>query len=131
MIKLDDRIKKAYGVLCAVNNELLKLELDFDGVIGVFNDGIEEGSVIKIYDTFNPNIDLCIWCYLPSDREANNQIKILVGHHSDCANNNMWLKELPSKIFTQAKARELHKEAREYILNVIASNVEKLLKRKD
>ena len=25
MIKLDDRIKKAYGVLCAVNNELLKL----------------------------------------------------------------------------------------------------------
>ena len=43
----------------------------------------------------------------------------------------MWLKELPSKIFTQAKARELHKEARDYILNVIASNVEKLLKRKD
>ena len=131
MIKLDDRIKKSYGVLCAVNNELLKLELDFDGVIGVFNDGIEEGSVIKIYDTFNPNIDLCIWCYLPADREANNQMKILVGHHSDCANNNMWFKELPSKIFTQAKARELHKEARDYILNVIASNVEKLLKRKD
>ena len=52
-------------------------------------------------------------------------MEVLVGHHIDCTENNMWKENVKPKIFTQIRARELHKEVRDYILEIITSRLER------
>ena len=125
MIIWSDRIRKATDIFKAVSNQLLKLEFDVDGVIEIFNNGVEQGTLLKIFDKYDPTLDLCIWVYLPRERDCNNQMEVLVGHHIDCTENNMWKENVKPKIFTQIRARELHKEVRDYILEVITSRLER------
>lgn len=105
MIVWSDRIKKATDIFKAVSNQLLKLEFDVDGVIEIFNNGAEQGTLLKIFDKYDPTLDLCIWVYLPRERDYNNQMEVLVGHHIDCTENNMWRENVKPKIFTQIRAR--------------------------
>ncbi len=125
MIVWSDKIRKSNDIFKSISAELLKLNIDLDGVIEIFNNGIEQGTLLKIFDTYDPNIDLCIWAYLPQDRDCDNQMEVLIGHHSDCTNNNMWESNVKPRIFTQVRARELHKEVRNYILEVITSRLDK------
>lgn len=130
MIVWTSKIKKSVDIFNAVSNELLKRDIDLDGVIEIFNDGVEQGTLLKVYDKFNPNVDICIWAYLPTERDCNNQMKVLVGHHSDCTENNMWQGNLPSKIFTQVRARDLHQDVRDYIIEAINERLDKTIERK-
>lgn len=131
MIVWSNKIKKSVDIFNSVSNQLLKSNLDLDGVIETFNDGIEQGVILKIYDKFNEDIDICIWAYLPSERDYNNQMKVIVGNHNDCNTNNVWQENLPTKIFTQVRARELHQEVRDYILEVINNKMNKTLEKKN
>ena len=99
MIVWSDKVRKPVEIFRAVSNELLKREIDIDGVIEIFNDGVEQGILLKIFDKYNPNVDMCIWAYLPTERDCNNQLKVLIGHHSDCTDNNMWQGDVISKEF--------------------------------
>lgn len=130
MIVWSDKVRKPVEIFRAVSNELLKREIDIDGVIEIFNDGVEQGTLLKIFDKYNPNVDMCIWAYLPTERDCNNQLKVLIGHHSDCTDNNMWQGDVISKIFTQVRARELHQEVRDYIIDNITIRLDKNIEKK-
>lgn len=130
MIVWSDKIKKANDIFKAVGNELLKQNIDLDGVIEIFNDGTEQGTLLKLYDKYNPEIDLCIWAYLPSERDCNNQMKVLIGHQSDCTKLNTWSAGVPYKIFTQDRAIHLHKEVRDYVIKEITTRLDKTIETK-
>ena len=93
MIIWNTRAKRSKDVINAVTNELLKDNINIDGVVDIFNDGKEEGFVLKIFDKYNPNIDLCFWVYMPSNREIDNVIEVITGRHINCSKNNMWLND--------------------------------------
>ena len=125
MIRWSDKINKAYKIFNGVKDMLSKQNVDIDGVMEIFNNGTEQGALLKLFDSFNPEVDICIWAYLPSERDYNNQMAVLIGHHSDCTENNMWKDNVNPKIFTQAKAIDLHNEVRNYIVDEIVSRLDK------
>ena len=125
MIRWSDKIIKSGKIFPGVKDLLQKNNIDIDGVIEVFNDGIEQGTLLKIFDTYNPEIDLVIWTYLPRKRDFNNQMVVLIGHHNDCTANNMWTDNVKSRVFTQPKAIDLHNEVRNYIVDEIVSRLDK------
>ena len=131
MIKWSDKMKKSVNIFNSIANELLKEETDIDGIIDVFNNGLEEGVLLKIYDKFNPASDLCIWAYLPTERDCDNQMKVIIGTHNDCDNSNHWKEELPFKIFTEARAKELHNKVRNYLMEVIRTRMDKKIEKKE
>ena len=126
MIIKNNKIKKSEDIFKAVDNELKKLKFDLDGTIEIFNDGKEQGSVLKLFNKYNSEIDMCIWVYLPTERDTNNQMEVIIGFHNDCNNKNLWNPNLPSKVFTQIKAIDLHREVRDYIMNAITSRLDKI-----
>lgn len=131
MIKWSDKIRKSVNIFNSISNELLKEEVDIDGIIDVFNNGVEEGVLLKIFDKFNPASDLCIWAYLPAERDYDNQMKVIVGTHNDCDDSNFWKVELPFKIFTEVKAKELHKKVRDYLIEIIKDKLDKKIEKKE
>lgn len=126
MIVWNEKIKKTENVVNAVINQLYKINIDTDGVAEIFNNGKEQGCVLKIFDKYNPNLDLCFWIFLPSDRTMNNQISVIVGKHINCNKLNMWDgADIDSYIFEDKVAREMHKKVRDFILNTITENMSK------
>lgn len=78
-----------------------------DGVIETFNNGREQGFVIKIYNSYNRDSDLCIWLFESLDEK---NIQIAYGTHSNIDKQNNWIekkknnfKEYP--IITDIKVR--------------------------
>lgn len=120
------KIKKVNELFKAVDNELQKRKVNVDGTIETFNDGIEQGMVLKIFDKYNPDLDICIWAYFPEQRDCNNQVKIILGKQINCLKNNMWdSNELTCNIITNTNAREMHNMAREYIIELINNYYER------
>lgn len=118
-------ITKVDKVLKAVNDSLEKNRVKLDGVVEPFNDGKEKGMILKIYDKYNENLDICFWVYQPSDRVLNNEMRIMFGHHCDCLNNNLWKEELPYETVTSKTLREMHELARNIIVDKINQYIEK------
>ena len=126
MIVWNQKIKKSEDVINAVINELYKDAINTDGVIEVFNDGKEQGCLLKIYDKYNPKLDLCFWIYMPSDRKENNEMTVIVGRHSNCTEMNTWNdKNLKHHTFSDAVAREMHKQVRDFLLDTIKHDMNK------
>ena len=126
LIVWHEKINKSNDIIKAVINQLLKDQINIDGVVENFNNGKEQGTVLKLFDKYNPHIDSCIWVYLPSDRNVNNHMEVIVGKHINCNQMNMWEGEnLTSISFEDNKAIEMHKKTRDYILEVITENIEK------
>ena len=125
IILWNDKIRKVNDIFKAVDNELAKRDINVDGTVETFNDGIEQGMVLKIFNKYNPNLDICVWTYLPKDRDCNNQIKIVVAKQSDCLPNNLWTNEITSEIITESKVKDMHNKAREYIIDVVEKNFDK------
>lgn len=90
MIVWNEKVKKSEDVIKAVINQLYKDQINTDGVVEIFNNGKEQGCVLKLFDKYNPNLDLCIWAYLPNNRKMNNHMEIIIGKHINCNNLNMW-----------------------------------------
>ena len=126
MILWNEKIKKSQDIINAVINQLLKETINTDGVAETFNNGKEQGCVLKIYDKYNPNLDLCFWIYLPNNRTINNQVSVIVGKHINCNDNNVWCgSDLDSYTFEDNVAREMHKKVRDFILETIKENFNK------
>ena len=62
-----------------------------DGIIEVFNNNRDQGYVLKIYDSYDPNYDTCIWIY---DVPYDDKIAVIYGNRSDCGEFNSWNKEM-------------------------------------
>lgn len=126
MIVWHEKIKKSENIINAVINQLYKDQINTDGVVEIFNNGKEQGCVLKLFDKYNPNIDLCIWVYLPSDRKINNHMDVIIGKHINCNEINMWEgANLNSFSFEDAKVREMHNKTRDFIIDIITKNLEK------
>lgn len=126
MIVWNEKIKKSEDVIKAVINELYKVQINIDGVVENFNNGKEQGSVLKLYDKYNPTMDMCLWVYLPSDRPVNNHMEVIVGKHINCNEMNMWEgADLEIYSFEDVKAREMHKKTRDFVMDIITNNLEK------
>lgn len=126
MIVWNEKIKKSEDIIKAVINELYKEVINTDGVVEVFNNGKEQGCLLKLFDKYNPNLDLCMWIFMPSDRKVNNQIEVVIGKHINCNKLNMWDGDgLESYSFEDAKAREMHNKTRDFIIEKIKSNFER------
>lgn len=126
MIVWSEKVKKSQDVIQAVINQLYKETINTDGVVEIFNNGKEQGCVLKLYDKFNPNLDLCMWVYMPSERKVNNYIEVIIGKHINCNKLNMWDGEgLETFSFENAKAREMHNQTRDFMLEKIKDNFER------
>lgn len=124
MVLWNEKIKKSDGVIRAVTNELLKLTVSVDGVVDYFNDGKEQGILLKIYDKYNPSLDVCFWVYLPQDRSTDNELQVIMGKHSNCNKISMWYGEdLKIETFTNSIAREMHRACRDYIMQEIVDHL--------
>lgn len=126
MILWNEKVRRSQDIVNAVVNQLLKETINTDGVAEIFNNGKEQGCVLKIFDKYNPNIDLCFWVYLPSDRTVNNQVEIIIGKHINCNKLNMWDGDnLESYRFEDNVARQMHNKARDFILDSIKESMNK------
>jgi len=126
LIVWNEKVKKSQDVIQAVINQLYKETINTDGVVEIFNNGKEQGCVLKLFDKFNPNLDLCMWVYMPSERKINNHIEVVIGKHINCNKLNMWDgDDLESFSFEDAKAREMHNQTRDFMLEKIKDNFER------
>ncbi len=127
MIVWNVNIKKSNDIIKGVNNELYKKNINIDGVVEPFNNGVEKGMVLKLYDSYNEDVDICIWVYQKHDRNTNNEMCVILGHHSDCKKNNMWSDKLTGKIIKDSNARVMHNKTRDYIIGEIEKIISKNL----
>ena len=126
MIVWNEKVKKSQDVINAVINQLYKEDINTDGVVEIFNDGKEQGCVLKLFDKYNPNLDMCMWVYMPNDRKINNHIELIIGRHINCNKLNMWDGEnLDYYEFEDPKARQMHNITRDFMLEKIRDNMER------
>lgn len=126
MIVWNEKVKKSEDVIRAVINQLYKENINTDGVVEIFNNGKEQGCLLKIFDKYNPNLDLCFWIYMPEDRKINNEINVIIGKHINCNKLNMWDgADLDSYTFSDVKAREMHNKVRDFVIDSVKENLNK------
>ena len=126
MIVWNEKVKKSQDIINAVINQLYKEDINTDGVVEIFNNGKEQGCVLKLFDKYNPNLDMCMWVYMPNDRKINNHIELIIGRHINCNQLNMWDGEnLDYYEFEDPKARQMHNITRDFMLEKIRDNMER------
>lgn len=112
-------IEKPNKILKGVKDSLNKKDIAIDGVVDVFNDGKEKGMLLKIFDKYDETLDWCVWVYQPANRVTNNEVKVMFGTHDDILPNNLWKRDLPSKIIERKEYKEMHNLTRDYIVDEI------------
>ncbi|MBD9105376.1 hypothetical protein EGW03_02775 [bacterium] len=126
MIIWNEKIRKSQDILNAVINQLYKEEINTDGVAEIFNNGKEQGCVLKLFDKYKPNLDICMWVYMPNKRSINNHIEVIIGKHINCNELNMWSgNDLESYSFEDSNARQMHIITRDFLLERIRNNLER------
>ena len=80
MIKKHNSLMRAERILNSFNNSTYYKE-NLDGVIEAFKQKDKQGYVLKIYKSYDPEQDVCLWIY----EEMNNQkIYTIQGTRSNC-----------------------------------------------
>lgn len=125
MILWNQKLKKTIDLFRGVESEFRVRDINIDGVIESFNNGKEQGLVLVLYNKYNPNLDVCLWAYLPKERDCNNQMRIVVGKSKDRLPDNTWGEELYSEVITEKTARALHDKAREKVIELVLNNYDK------
>lgn len=113
-LNYSDRIFKS--VIDYANKEFKGL----DGIVEVFINEREQGYVLKIYDSYDPEFDTCIWLFEMPEQE---DINIIIGSRKDCLKNNAWSKEMFDKRI-KYKSTE-YKEVIDFIFKYLKNNYEK------
>ena len=126
MIIWNEKIRKSQDIINAVINQLYKEDINTDGVVEIFNNGKEQGCVLKLFDKYNANLDMCMWVYIPRKRTINNHIEVILGKHINCNEMNMWDgSDLESYSFEDPKARQMHNITRDFMLEKIKNNLDR------
>lgn len=126
MIIWNEKIRKSQDIINAVINQLYKEDINTDGVVEIFNNGKEQGCVLKLFDKYNANLDMCMWVYMPRKRTINNHIEVILGKHINCNEMNMWDgSDLESYSFEDPKARQMHNITRDFMLEKIKNNLDR------
>ena len=63
---------------------------NLDGVVEVFKNEDKQGYVMKLYKTFEPDSDLCVWVYEDLTHKV---INTIIGNHNNCDELNNWIGE--------------------------------------
>lgn len=126
MIIWNEKIRKSQDIINAVINQLYKEDINTDGVVEIFNNGKEQGCVLKLFDKYNANLDMCMWVYMPRKRTINNHIEVILGKHINCNEMNMWDgSDIESYSFEDPKARQMHNITRDFMLEKIKNNLDR------
>lgn len=62
-----------------------------DGILEVFNNTREQGFVLKIYDSYDPTYDTCIWVF---EIPLQDQLNVIFGNRGECTLDNKWNNEM-------------------------------------
>lgn len=62
-----------------------------DGILEVFNNTREQGFLLKIYDSYDPMYDTCIWVF---EMPLQEQLNVIFGNRAECTQENHWNKEM-------------------------------------
>lgn len=84
MIKKHNSLARVEKIFNSFINSMYQ-EGNLDGVIEVFNQNGNQGYLMKIFKTYEPHTDLCVWAY--EDLE-NKMIHTYIGTQADCQSNN-------------------------------------------
>lgn len=115
-LNLSDRIFKV--IINRANTDFKGL----DGIVEVFINEREQGYVLKIYDSFDPEFDTCIWLF---EMPLQDEINIIIGSRKDCLKNNAWTKELFNERI-KFKNTE-YKKAEDYVFDYLKNTYDKEL----
>lgn len=78
-------------VLKSVIDKCNKNFKGLDGILEVFNNTREQGFVLKIYDSYDPTYDTCIWVF---EIPLQDQLNVIFGNRKDCTIDNQWNEEM-------------------------------------
>lgn len=113
-LNYSERVIKS--VIDKINKEFKGL----DGILEVFNNSREQGFILKIYDSYDPNYDTCIWVF---EIPLQDQINVIFGSRMKCTDDNKWDKEMfESRIIFKSLQTS---EVIDYIFDNIKSKYEK------
>ena len=113
-LNYSERVIKS--VIDKINKEFKGL----DGILEVFNNSREQGFILKIYDSYDPNYDTCIWVF---EIPLQDHINVIFGSRMKCTDDNKWDKEMfESRIIFKSLQTS---EVIDYIFDNIKSKYEK------
>ena len=113
-LNISDRLFKS--LIDRANKEFKGL----DGIVEVFNNEREQGYLLKIYDSFDPDYDTCIWLFeMPLQEELN----IVIGSRKDCLKNNTWTSEMFNTRIKYETSK--YKEVEDFIFNYLKETYDK------
>lgn len=115
-LNLSDRIFKS--IIDRANKEFKGL----DGIVEVFVNEREQGYVLKIYDSFDPEFDTCLWLF---EMPLQDELNVIFGSRKDCMKNNAWIQELFNKR-VKFKNTE-YKKVEDYIFDYLKNTYDKEL----
>jgi hypothetical protein len=115
-LNLSDRIFKS--IIDRANKEFKGL----DGIVEVFVNEREQGYVLKIYDSFDPEFDTCLWLF---EMPLQDELNVIFGSRKDCMKNNAWTQELFNKR-VKFKNTE-YKKVEDYIFDYLKNTYDKEL----
>ncbi len=78
-------------VLKSVIDKCNKEFKGLDGILEVFNNTREQGFVLKIYNSYDPTYDTCIWVF---EIPLQDQLNVIFGNRRDCTLDNQWNEEM-------------------------------------
>lgn len=80
MIKKHNSLTRAEKIINSFINSTYEND-NLDGVVEVFKETDKQGYLLKIYKTYDPSSDLCIWVYEDLNKRT---IHTITGNHINC-----------------------------------------------
>lgn len=89
MIKKHNSLDRSEKIVNSFINSM-KLTENIDGIVEVFKCKDKQGYMMKLYKTFSPDTDLCVWIY---EDLNNKRIHTVIGSHMNCNELNQYVGE--------------------------------------
>lgn len=80
IIKKHKSLTRAEQIINSFINSMYQND-NLDGVVEVFKEKDKQGYVMKLYKTYDPESDICLWVYEDLNRKT---IHTIMGNHNNC-----------------------------------------------
>lgn len=94
---------------------------NLDGVVEVFKEKDRQGYLIKLYKSFDPDDDLCIWVYENLDSRT---IHTIIANHSNCNELNQCVNSY-LKCHQYPVVKNIKKDIVEDLINIVYDHYNK------